>query len=74
LNAVEKLAAEMGLNRTQWMAIGDGPADVPLLRWSGHGIAVSNAHVDALAAADEVCGSNMEDGPAQILRRLASGL
>lgn len=72
LNAIVGLSADMGLNRTQWMAIGDGPADAPLLRWSGHGIAVSNAHVDAIAAADEVCGSNLEDGPARVLRHLAT--
>jgi Cof subfamily protein (haloacid dehalogenase superfamily) len=72
LNAIVGLSADMGLDPTEWMAIGDGPADAPLLRWSGHGIAVRNAHADAIEASDEVCGSNLEDGPARVLRHLAT--
>jgi hydroxymethylpyrimidine pyrophosphatase-like HAD family hydrolase len=45
------------------------PNDVAMLRWSGHGVAMANAHADVLAAADEVTAPNSEDGVAQILER-----
>jgi hypothetical protein len=51
------------------MAFGDMPNDVPMLRWAGHGVAMANAHADVLAAADEVTGTNAEDGVAQVLER-----
>ncbi len=51
------------------IAFGDMPNDVPMLRWAGRGIAVANAHPEALAAADEVTLSNMDDGVAAYLER-----
>jgi hydroxymethylpyrimidine pyrophosphatase-like HAD family hydrolase len=51
------------------VAFGDMPNDVEMLRWSGHGVAMSNAHPDVLAAADEVTAPNTEDGVAQVLER-----
>lgn len=46
------------------------PNDVMLLRWAGLGVAVANAHPDAIAAADEVTGRNDEDGVAVVVERL----
>ncbi|MBX6357843.1 MAG: HAD hydrolase family protein, partial [Micromonosporaceae bacterium] len=46
--------------------------DLPLLEWAGRGVAVANAHPAVLAAADEVTGSNDEDGVAAYLERLPS--
>jgi len=51
------------------VAFGDMPNDVAMLRWSGHGVAMANAHDDVLAAADEVTAPNSEDGVAQVLER-----
>jgi HAD superfamily hydrolase (TIGR01484 family) len=51
------------------VAFGDMPNDVEMLRWSGHGVAMANAHADVLAAADEVTAPNSEDGVAQVLER-----
>jgi Cof subfamily protein (haloacid dehalogenase superfamily) len=51
------------------IAFGDMPNDVEMLRWAGHGVAMANAHPDALAAADEVAAPNTEDGVAQVLER-----
>lgn len=51
------------------VAFGDMPNDVSMLRWAGHGVAMANAHPDVLAVADEVTGSNAEDGVAQVLER-----
>jgi len=51
------------------VAFGDMPNDVEMLRWSGHGVAMANAHADVLAIADEVTAPNSEDGVAQVLER-----
>jgi hydroxymethylpyrimidine pyrophosphatase-like HAD family hydrolase len=45
------------------------PNDVPMLQWAGLGVAMGNAHPDALAAADEVTASNTDDGLARVLER-----
>ena len=62
--------AELGIRPEQVIAFGDMPNDVPMLRFAGLGIAVANAHPDALAAADEITASNDEDGVALALERL----
>jgi hydroxymethylpyrimidine pyrophosphatase-like HAD family hydrolase len=41
-----------------------------MIRLAGHGVAVANAHADVLAIADEITGSNADDGVAQVLERL----
>lgn len=45
------------------------PNDVPMLSWAGRGVAMGNAHDEALAAADEVTVTNAEDGVARVLER-----
>lgn len=62
--------ASLGIPAAETVAFGDMPNDVPMLEWAGHGVAVANAHPDALAAADEVTASNDEDGVALVLERL----
>jgi hydroxymethylpyrimidine pyrophosphatase-like HAD family hydrolase len=44
---------------------------VPMLAWAGHGVAVENAHPDAVAVADEIALSCDDDGVARVLERLA---
>ncbi|WP_162485748.1 HAD hydrolase family protein [Deinococcus deserti] len=39
-------------------------------RWAGQGVAVCNAHPDLRRVADEVTGSNDEEGVAQVIERL----
>lgn len=58
------VAARLGVPPADVVAFGDMPNDLPMLRWAGQGVAVANAHPDVLAAADEVTGSNDEDGVA----------
>ena len=62
-------AERHGVDAAQVVAFGDMPNDLPMLAWAGHSVAVSNAHPEVLAAADEVTGSNSEDGVAQVLER-----
>jgi Cof subfamily protein (haloacid dehalogenase superfamily) len=52
----------------QVVSFGDAAADIPMLRWSGRGVAVGNAEPGVLAAADEITGSCDEDGVAVWLR------
>ena len=64
-----EVAAELGVGVSRVVAFGDMPNDVPMLSWAGHGVAMGNAHADALAAADEVAAPHTEDGVAQVLER-----
>ncbi|MET0898403.1 MAG: HAD family hydrolase [Mycobacterium sp.] len=66
---VEAVATPLGIGAEQIMTFGDMPNDVPMLRWAGLGVAMGNAHPEALAAADEVTARNSEDGLAQVLER-----
>ena len=66
---VEELAHPLGITAEAVVAFGDMPNDVPLLQWAGHGVAMGNAHPDAVAAADEVTSSNADDGLARVLER-----
>lgn len=67
-------AAARGVSARDVWAFGDMPNDLPMLRWAGRAFAVANAHPDVLAVADEVCGSNAEDGVAARLENVGSEL
>lgn len=59
--------AERGVDAVDVWAFGDMPNDIPMLSWAGRGVAVADAHLDAVAAADDRCGSNTQDGVAVYL-------
>ncbi len=63
------LAEERGIGARDVIAFGDMPNDLPMLVWAGWSYAVANAHPDVIAAADEVIGSNDDDGVASVLER-----
>jgi Cof subfamily protein (haloacid dehalogenase superfamily) len=64
------LAARLAVTRTDILAFGDMPNDVPMLRWAGQGVAVADGHPAALAAADTVTGACADDGVAAYLERV----
>lgn len=66
---VEDIARSLEIDATEVVAFGDMPNDVPMLLWSGHGVAMGNAHPDAIAAANEVTADNNDDGVARVLER-----
>jgi Cof subfamily protein (haloacid dehalogenase superfamily) len=66
---IEELARPLGIGAADVVAFGDMPNDVPMLGWAGLGVAMGNAHPDAVEAADEVTATNVEDGVAQVLER-----
>jgi len=56
------VAAEVGLDPSDFVAIGDSPNDVPAFDVAGTGIAVGNAHEQARRTADHVTAATHADG------------
>jgi Cof subfamily protein (haloacid dehalogenase superfamily) len=56
-----------GIDASEVLAFGDMPNDIPMLAWAGHSVAMANAHPAARAVADEVTGTNDDDGVARYL-------
>lgn len=61
---------QLGITAPEVVAFGDMPNDVPLLTWAGRAVAVANAHPAVKEIADEVTGSNEDDGVAAYLESL----
>ena len=68
--ALELLAADLGIERTEVAAFGDNHNDLAMLRWAGRGYAMGNASDDAKLTADEVIGTNDDDGLARKIEEL----
>ena len=66
---VEEVARPWEISAEDVVAFGDMPNDVPMLRWAGHGVAMGNAHPEAIAAANEVTAPNGDDGLAMVIER-----
>ena len=70
--ALRRIAEDLGFDATEVIAAGDGLGDVAMLRWAGHGVAVEDAHPDAIAVADTVVPGPERDGVAGLIRDLLS--
>lgn len=68
--ALRVVAAEMGIEREQVMAIGDNANDVGMLRWAAVGVAMANAPWEVVAVADYVTDHHDADGAAHAIRRI----
>ncbi|MGN9837654.1 HAD family hydrolase [Nonomuraea sp. H19] len=68
--ALAALAGQHEIKRSQAIAFGDMPNDLPMLSWAGTSYAVANAHPDVLAAVDHITAANNDDGVAQVLEKL----
>ncbi len=66
-SALAKVAAELGVEVTDVLAIGDGRNDVEMLSWAGRGVAMGQAPAEVKAVADAVTGSWDDDGAAQAI-------
>ncbi|MFG2573618.1 HAD family hydrolase [Streptomyces sp. NPDC048481] len=62
-------ARRLGMKKTETIAFGDMPNDIPMFAWAAHGVAMANAHQELRAVADEVTSSNEDDGIAEVLER-----
>ncbi len=71
--ALASLCTQLAVTPSEVVAFGDMPNDIPMLVWAGRGVAVANAHPEALRAADEVTASNEEDGVAVVIEQLLRG-
>ena len=68
------LAAYLGLDRSEIMALGDGGNDAAMLRYAGLGVAMKNASQEAKDAADWVLDyTNDEDGVARAVEAVLNG-
>lgn len=68
-SGVLRLLEHLGVPPADTLACGDAENDVEMLRLVGLGAAVANAQPDALAAADVIVASNVDDGVADAVRR-----
>jgi Cof subfamily protein (haloacid dehalogenase superfamily) len=65
------LAAHLGVNRSEVMAVGDNFNDREMLEWAGVGVVMANASPDLLSDRFERTGSNDAAGLAEAIRRFA---
>lgn len=68
-SGLAEIARWFGIDPRDVIAFGDMPNDIEMLNWAGHGVAMANAHPHVHAVADEITGSNTEDGVAAVLER-----
>jgi hydroxymethylpyrimidine pyrophosphatase-like HAD family hydrolase len=66
------VAAALGVEASQALAVGDGRNDVEMFGWAGRSVAMGQAPPDVKAVADEECGDVLADGLADVLRALVA--
>jgi hydroxymethylpyrimidine pyrophosphatase-like HAD family hydrolase len=64
-----RLCADFQITSERVLAIGDSRNDVPMLQWSGYGVAMANALPEVRQAVHYVTGDNLHDGVAQAIER-----
>lgn len=68
-DALRRLAAHLGIQQAQVMAVGDQDNDLSMIAWAGVGVAMGNASAAARAAADWVAPPFGEDGAVVAIER-----
>ncbi|WP_295657189.1 HAD family hydrolase [uncultured Nocardioides sp.] len=63
------VAEELGVDRADVLAIGDGRNDIEMLRWAGRGVAMGQAVQEVHDAADHVTDTVFDDGAAREMMR-----
>lgn len=69
-SGLKRIAQLMGIDAKDFVAIGDSPNDIEMLKTSGFGIAVGNAHPALKEVADMVTQNKYGAGVAEALRYL----
>jgi len=67
--ALETLAGLMRIDRQEVMALGDNTNDLPMIRWAGLGVVVSNGVEAAKQEADYVCAGQRWQGVEEALNK-----
>jgi hydroxymethylpyrimidine pyrophosphatase-like HAD family hydrolase len=68
-SGLQYVAAELGVDAADILAIGDGRNDIEMLQWVGRGVAMGQAIDVVKEAADAVTGTVQEEGAAIELSR-----
>lgn len=68
--ALQALAADLGIAPEEVVAFGDQHNDIGMLRFAGLGVAMENAHEEVKAEADYVTASNADEGVALVIEDL----
>ncbi|NUR07375.1 MAG: HAD family phosphatase [Nocardioidaceae bacterium] len=68
-SALAEVAAELGVEQRDVLAIGDGRNDLEMLQWAGRGVAMGQAPLEVQEAADDVTETVANDGAALELSR-----
>ncbi len=61
----------MGISARDFVAIGDSPNDIEMLKASGFGVAVGNAHHDVKTAANMVTNGEHDAGVAEAIHYIS---
>lgn len=69
-NTLGVLMEQLGIEREEVVAVGDGVCDVTMLQLAGLGIAMGHSQDSVKICADYVTASNEEDGVAQAVEKL----
>lgn len=69
-NALQAIAADLGIVPEEVVAFGDHHNDIGMLRFAGLGVAMGNAHEEVKAEADYVTTSNAEEGVAVVIEEV----
>lgn len=65
--SLQHLIDQLGIERSEVIAMGDGYNDVAMLEFAGLGVAMGNAPEEIKQLADYVTDTNMNDGVAQVV-------
>jgi Cof subfamily protein (haloacid dehalogenase superfamily) len=68
--ALERVRELLGIPRSRVLAVGDGRNDIDMLQWAaaeGRGVAMGQSPDEVIAAANEVTGTDLNDGVATLL-------
>ena len=75
--ALERMAARLGVDREETMAIGDNWNDVDMLEWAGQGVLMGNADLELRTMAKlsgwTLAPPNDQDGVAVVLEQMLAG-
>lgn len=72
--ALQRVAARLGAQRSQVMAVGEGLNDAGMIEWAGFGVAVGNACEKVRHLADVTVASNDDAGVAEAIERFVTTL
>lgn len=72
-SAMEQVRRWLRVEPAATVAVGDQRNDLEMLRWAARGVAMGQAPLEVMAAADESTGTVEEDGLAQLLEQILSG-